>query len=111
MDQLEFLDCALPCEHPRLNRFLLSDTVVHYKMAALAIVLSGRGYSGFSPHRKNPQRNVYGFPLFTSPVPLPGKECPAEMLACKRGGCVAQRQVCDGTDDCGDWTDEENCGA
>ncbi|XP_019735215.1 apical endosomal glycoprotein isoform X2 [Hippocampus comes] len=43
------------------------------------------------------------------PLPLPGKECPAEMLACKRGGCVAQRQVCDGTDDCGDWTDEENC--
>ncbi|XP_037121973.1 apical endosomal glycoprotein [Syngnathus acus] len=43
------------------------------------------------------------------PLPLPGKECPAEMLACKRGGCVTQRQVCDGTDDCGDRTDEENC--
>ncbi|KAF7663376.1 hypothetical protein LDENG_00212220 [Lucifuga dentata] len=45
------------------------------------------------------------------PAPLPGKDCPAGTLACKRGGCVEQRQVCDGTDDCGDKTDEENCGA
>ncbi|KAI3361689.1 hypothetical protein L3Q82_002051 [Scortum barcoo] len=43
------------------------------------------------------------------PLPLLGKECPVEMLECKRGGCVDQRQVCDGTDDCGDWSDEENC--
>ncbi|XP_061657393.1 apical endosomal glycoprotein [Syngnathoides biaculeatus] len=42
------------------------------------------------------------------PFPVLG-ECPVGMLECKLGGCVDQRQVCDGTDDCGDWTDEENC--
>ncbi|XP_018548610.1 apical endosomal glycoprotein isoform X2 [Lates calcarifer] len=41
------------------------------------------------------------------PSLLPGTECPPGMLKCARGGCVEQRQVCDGTDDCGDGTDEK----
>ncbi|XP_073334470.1 apical endosomal glycoprotein [Pagrus major] len=44
------------------------------------------------------------------PLPLPGPECPTNMIECAREGCVDQRQVCDGTDDCGDGTDELGCG-
>ncbi|KAK2888523.1 apical endosomal glycoprotein [Channa argus] len=41
------------------------------------------------------------------PLPLPGKECPAGMWKCKNQGCVEQWQRCDGSDDCGDRSDEE----
>ncbi|KAM3600027.1 uncharacterized protein V6R79_015952 [Siganus canaliculatus] len=46
------------------------------------------------------------------PLPLPGEGegCVAGMLECNREGCVAERQICDGTDDCGDGTDEDMCG-
>uniref|UniRef100_G3Q234 MAM domain-containing protein n=1 Tax=Gasterosteus aculeatus aculeatus TaxID=481459 RepID=G3Q234_GASAC len=43
------------------------------------------------------------------PLPLEGKECPPGMTGCERGGCVEQRQICDGSDDCGDGTDEKTC--
>ncbi|XP_037401964.1 apical endosomal glycoprotein [Pygocentrus nattereri] len=44
------------------------------------------------------------------PVPSGSGGCEEGYLKCKRGGCVKERVVCDGTDDCGDGTDEQNCG-
>ncbi|NWR42690.1 AEGP protein, partial [Regulus satrapa] len=39
---------------------------------------------------------------------LPGERqvCGAQEIRCHRGSCVAQRHFCDGTDDCGDNSDE-----
>ncbi|XP_072518488.1 apical endosomal glycoprotein [Salminus brasiliensis] len=43
------------------------------------------------------------------PVPSVSGVCGEDHLQCKRGGCVERHAVCDGTDDCGDGTDEQNC--
>ncbi|XP_067102176.1 sortilin-related receptor isoform X3 [Osmerus mordax] len=38
-----------------------------------------------------------------------GKVCDAYMFQCSNGVCVSLRWKCDGTDDCGDYSDEANC--
>ncbi|XP_034153048.1 apical endosomal glycoprotein isoform X2 [Esox lucius] len=43
-------------------------------------------------------------------LPLPVESCAAGLHKCNSSGCVEQSQVCDRTDDCGDKTDEMNCG-
>uniref|UniRef100_A0A8D0G150 MAM domain containing 4 n=1 Tax=Strix occidentalis caurina TaxID=311401 RepID=A0A8D0G150_STROC len=41
-------------------------------------------------------------------APEPGQRlCGAEESRCGRGSCLAQRRFCDGTDDCGDGSDED----
>ena len=37
-------------------------------------------------------------------------ECDEEEHQCDNGNCVNERYVCDGEDDCGDNSDEVNCG-
>uniref|UniRef100_A0A8C9YZL1 MAM and LDL receptor class A domain containing 1 n=1 Tax=Sander lucioperca TaxID=283035 RepID=A0A8C9YZL1_SANLU len=36
--------------------------------------------------------------------------CPSGLLPCENGGCFTPGQSCDFTDDCGDGTDEKDCG-
>ncbi|XP_016407423.1 apical endosomal glycoprotein [Sinocyclocheilus rhinocerous] len=43
------------------------------------------------------------------PVPPENGTCGPGFVTCKREGCVEDYKACDGTDDCGDGTDEENC--
>jgi len=52
---------------------------------------------------------MFGFSLSLS-VPPESGTCIPGFVTCKREGCVEDYKVCDGTDDCGDGTDEENCG-
>ncbi|KAK2822608.1 hypothetical protein Q5P01_022673 [Channa striata] len=42
---------------------------------------------------------------------LPGSQpsCPEGMFMCNNSMCVEHNQVCDFSDDCGDWSDENNC--
>ncbi|XP_029108677.1 apical endosomal glycoprotein [Scleropages formosus] len=42
-------------------------------------------------------------------LPVPENTCGEGSLKCGRQGCVEARQICDGTDDCGDGTDEAKC--
>ncbi|XP_053328789.1 apical endosomal glycoprotein [Spea bombifrons] len=39
----------------------------------------------------------------------PQTGCHAGQVQCDRGSCVEERSVCDGTDDCGDRSDESSC--
>ncbi|XP_038573588.1 MAM and LDL-receptor class A domain-containing protein 1 [Micropterus salmoides] len=42
-------------------------------------------------------------------LPEPQPLCPENMFTCNNSVCVEHNQVCDFSDDCGDWSDENNC--
>ncbi|XP_051809634.1 apical endosomal glycoprotein-like [Acanthochromis polyacanthus] len=43
-------------------------------------------------------------------LPEPQPQCPDGMFMCSNRVCVDPNHVCDFSDDCGDWSDENNCG-
>ncbi|KAL3854471.1 hypothetical protein ACJMK2_013739, partial [Sinanodonta woodiana] len=43
------------------------------------------------------------------PHDCPAKHCPLGQFQCKNHNCTHSFQVCDLTNDCGDWSDEEGC--
>ncbi|XP_056290660.1 MAM and LDL-receptor class A domain-containing protein 1 [Pseudoliparis swirei] len=43
-------------------------------------------------------------------APPPAGDCPSGSLPCENGRCFTPGQSCDFTDDCGDGTDEKDCG-
>ncbi|XP_034558606.1 MAM and LDL-receptor class A domain-containing protein 2 [Notolabrus celidotus] len=48
--------------------------------------------------------------IFTScSLPEPQPECPEDMFKCKNSVCIDHKQRCDFSDDCGDWSDENDC--
>lgn len=47
--------------------------------------------------------------IFYVCVLFPGS-CPSGFLPCENGRCFTPGQSCDFTDDCGDGTDEKDCG-
>uniref|UniRef100_A0AAQ5YK66 MAM domain-containing protein n=1 Tax=Amphiprion ocellaris TaxID=80972 RepID=A0AAQ5YK66_AMPOC len=42
-------------------------------------------------------------------LPEPQPQCPDSMFMCNNKVCVDPNHVCDFSDDCGDWSDENNC--
>ncbi|KAG7228996.1 hypothetical protein INR49_013229 [Caranx melampygus] len=42
-------------------------------------------------------------------LPEPQPSCPQSTFRCNNSVCVEHSQVCDFSDDCGDWSDENNC--
>uniref|UniRef100_A0A672JC96 MAM and LDL receptor class A domain containing 1 n=1 Tax=Salarias fasciatus TaxID=181472 RepID=A0A672JC96_SALFA len=48
--------------------------------------------------------------LLASPSESSSRSCPSGLLPCENGRCYSRRQSCDFTDDCGDGTDEKDCG-
>ncbi|KAJ0011984.1 hypothetical protein NQD34_012959 [Periophthalmus magnuspinnatus] len=42
-------------------------------------------------------------------LPEPQPSCPVNMFTCKNQACVELSRVCDFSDDCGDWSDENHC--
>uniref|UniRef100_A0A4W3K8S2 Uncharacterized protein n=1 Tax=Callorhinchus milii TaxID=7868 RepID=A0A4W3K8S2_CALMI len=39
-----------------------------------------------------------------------GLLCPINYFKCRNMLCIPKIWLCDGLDDCGDWSDEHNCG-
>ena len=43
-------------------------------------------------------------------VDIPAENCGSDEFVCDNGRCVSSDQKCDEIDDCGDFSDERDCG-
>ncbi|XP_059201290.1 MAM and LDL-receptor class A domain-containing protein 1-like [Centropristis striata] len=53
---------------------------------------------------------IDGIDFISCTLPEPQPSCPENMFTCNNTVCVEHNQMCDFSDDCGDRSDEKNCG-
>lgn len=83
IDDIDFTNCSLPGRWPAVP----THTLFQLSSFLLKLILEIRL-------------------VFSEPQP----SCPENMFTCNNSVCVGLNQVCDFSDDCGDRSDENNCG-
>ncbi|KPP61333.1 hypothetical protein Z043_120582 [Scleropages formosus] len=114
IDQLEFLDCALPGEAGREGMEAGRQSGASAGCEVATLWLRARCMESLSRNSENERRHSCQavrarVPHGAFSAAVPEKTCGEGSLKCGRQGCVEARQICDGTDDCGDGTDEAKC--
>lgn len=54
--------------------------------------------------------NIFFMEMESCKIPTNLTSCPEDYHTCKNGLCIDPRAICDFTDDCGDNSDEDDCG-
>uniref|UniRef100_A0A8K9WPF7 Low density lipoprotein receptor-related protein 8, apolipoprotein e receptor n=1 Tax=Oncorhynchus mykiss TaxID=8022 RepID=A0A8K9WPF7_ONCMY len=87
----------------------MAGCVVPVFYSSVSSVISYMTAHGFSSSLSDVETSNRSLSLRVSFFPLDANACPAKEFQCHNRKCVAPIFVCDGDDDCGDWSDEEKC--